>query len=161
MTRSQLQPRAALVACALLAVLVTFNPGTAAAAPSAPVLFRCEPASYLGYTTTDAVIDLYAENAENLYGLDVELTFDPAIAQVVDTGPAPGVQIQPLYGWFVPGFVARNYACNAASSGLCASAGVIGFAATQLYPSRRSRRAIRPDRSPVSPWPPRPSASSP
>jgi len=46
-----------------------------------------------GQTT---VVDIRINNVEGLFGVDVKVSFDPNVVQVVDANPtAPGVQIQP------------------------------------------------------------------
>lgn len=126
----------ALSALVLITLVLSLSMAAApaVAAPHAPVLLRCEPSSYQGYADTEAAIELYAEGATDMYGVDVQLSFDPAIGQVVDKGSTPGVQLEPLYDWFVPGYIIKNYACNTASSGDCATAGQLRYAATQMNP---------------------------
>lgn len=93
-----------------------------------PAVVRCEPVVATGPATTTLSIDLFVENASNLYGADIRYTFDPAAAQVIDADPAmPGVQIQPLADFLVPGFVIRREADN--------TTGLIWYAVTQLNPS--------------------------
>ncbi len=73
------------------------------------------------------VVALYVENVADLYGVEMELSFDPTIAQVVDADPGtPGVQIQPLDSFLSPDFVVMRVADN--------SAGTIEYAATQVFP---------------------------
>lgn len=75
--------------------------------------------------TVDAAIEVVA--APDLYGIDVSLTFDPNVVEVVDADPSTeGVQV--ALGTFLdPGFVIRNAADN--------TAGTVRFAMTQLSPS--------------------------
>lgn len=67
------------------------------------------------------------ENARDVYAIDVQLTFDPALVEVVDANPSrPSTQIIP--GVFpAPDFVAINTADNAA--------GTIRYVITQLNPT--------------------------
>lgn len=90
-------------------------------------LVRCEPMVAAGAPGQPLVVALYVENVADLYGVEMELSFDPAIAQVVDADPGtPGVQIQPLGSFLSPDFVVKRVADN--------SAGTIEYAATQLSP---------------------------
>ena len=89
---------------------------------------RCEPASAAGQVGDILTVDLYVEGVSDLYGVDLQLAFDTAIADVVDEDAGlPGVQILPLSGFLQPGFVARKDADNAA--------GTIQYANTQLNPT--------------------------
>jgi LysM repeat protein len=82
----------------------------------------------VGDTTT---VDVQVENVSNLFGVDLQLSFDPSIVQVVDSNPlVPGVQIEP--GSFLDisggnGFVVDNSVDN--------TAGTITYAATLLAPA--------------------------
>lgn len=90
-------------------------------------LVRCEPMVGAGPPGQPLTIALYVENVAELYGVEMELSFNPAIAQVVDADPGtPGVQIQPLGSFLSPDFVVRRVADN--------GAGTIEYAATQLSP---------------------------
>ena len=66
-------------------------------------------------------------DVQGLYGFEMQLRIDPAVAAVVDADPArPGIQVTP--GDFLsPDFVAQNLVDN--------QAGTINFALTQLNPS--------------------------
>ena len=96
-------------------------------APDAAVV-RCEPASAAGQVGDILTVDLYVEGVSDLYGVDLQLAFDTAIADVVDEDAGlPGVQILPLSGFLQPGFVASKAADNAA--------GAIQYANTQVNPT--------------------------
>ena len=91
-------------------------------------IVRCEPAVVAGQPGQQLTVDLYVENITDLYGVEMDLSFNPAIAQVVDADPGtPGVQIQPLAGFLSPDFVVRRSANN--------TTGIIQYAATQVAPS--------------------------
>ena len=85
-----------VVALTSLAVLnVAIGGQSLAAGDDDPAIVRCEPYVVTGPATTTLTVDLYVENAVNLYGADIRITFDTTAAQVVDADPAmPGVQIQ-------------------------------------------------------------------
>lgn len=120
----------AAVALAVLSLALSRSARATAAEPGVgdPAVVRCEPSVAIGPVTTTLTVDLYVENAANLYGADVRFLFDPTVAQVVDVDPfAPGVQIQPLADLLTPGFVIRRDADNAS--------GLIWYAMTQLNPS--------------------------
>lgn len=96
--------------------------------PLTGAVVRCEPAVVAGHPGQQLTVGLYIENIADLYGVEMELSFNPAIAQVVDADPGtPGVQIQPLSGFLSPDFVVRRSADNVA--------GIIQYAATQVAPS--------------------------
>lgn len=96
--------------------------------PLSGAVVRCDPAVVAGQPGQQLTLSLYVENVVDLYGVEMELSFNPAIAQVVDAAPGtPGVQIQPLAGFLSPDFVVRRSADNAA--------GIIQYAATQVAPS--------------------------
>ena len=99
----------------------------AGAGPETSAIVRCEPMVAAGPPGQPLVVALYVENVAGLYGVEMALSFNPAIAQVVDADPGtPGVQIQPLGSFLSPDFVVRRSADN--------SAGAIEYAATQLSP---------------------------
>lgn len=105
-----------------------------------PAIVRCDPSYAEGYTDGTVAVDLYLEDTQNTYGIDVQVSFDEAIAKVADQSGAPGTQIAPLYSWFVPGMIISNVACNPgdpSSSGCSApeDVGTIWYAATQLNPT--------------------------
>lgn len=89
-------------------------------------LVRCQPVAASSVSST-LDVDLYVENVTDLYGADLRLSFDTAVAQVVDADAGlVGVQIEPLDGFLWPDFVARNEADNAS--------GTVWYALTQLNP---------------------------
>ena len=98
------------------------------ASPEDGAIARCEPLNASGPFDQDLAVEIYIQDVVDLYGADVQLSFDTAIAQVVDADSnLPGVQIQPLATFMVPGFVIKKEANN--------SAGTIWYAATQINPS--------------------------
>lgn len=119
----------------LVAVVAAFGFSTLAISPVRPLaaqddpaLVRCDPAVAAGPADLPLVVDIYVENVVDLYGADVQFSFNPAEVQVVDADPVtPGVQIQLLDTFLVPGFVVRDTADNLA--------GTIWYALTQLNPA--------------------------
>ncbi len=115
--------------------------GVGAAPDFPPAIVRCDPSYAQGFTDGTVSVDLYLEDTQNTYGIDVQVTFDSTIATVADQNSgAPGTQIAPLYSWFTPSFMISNVACNPGdpSSFGCSSpadVGSIWFAATQLNPT--------------------------
>lgn len=106
----------------------------AVAAPAAPpqasvagAVVRIDPATVSlapGQTATAALI---FDGAENVYGTEVGLRFDPQLLEVVDSDQAQsGVQVE-SGGWLANGFVAVNKADN--------SAGTLDFAGTLVNPA--------------------------
>jgi len=73
-------------------------------------------------------LDIVLENAQDVYGIDVRASFDPAVVEVVDADPSrDGIQIIP--GSFLkPDFMVRNVADNAA--------GTLQYVLTQVNPSQ-------------------------
>lgn len=101
--------------------------GPVSFAPQADAIVRCDPSSVFGYTDGTVSIDLYIQDVIALYGADMVVTFDTSIASVVDQNSSlPGVQIQPLSTFLVPGFTLFQVADN--------TAGTIHYATTQLNP---------------------------
>ena len=95
--------------------------------PSTNAIVRCEPAVVAGHAGQQLSVSLYVENVSELYGVELQLNFNPAIAHVVDADPGtPGVQIQPLGSFLSPDFVVRRSADNVT--------GIIQYAATQVSP---------------------------
>ncbi len=93
-------------------------------------IIRCDPMAASGVVgESNAVVDMYIENATELYGVDLRVSFfDTSIAQVVDQNLGQsGVQIEPLYTWFSPDFTVRNEANN--------TAGTARFVSTQVNPT--------------------------
>ena len=72
-------------------------------------------------------VDIVIEDVADLYGVDVRLSFDPALLEVLDADPdTAGVQIQ--QGAFpAPDFVVKNEADN--------GAGTIWYAVSQMSPT--------------------------
>ena len=78
-------------------------------APDAAVV-RCDPAGVVGQVGDILTVDLYVEGVSDLYGVDLQLTFDTVIADVVDEDAGlPGVQILPLIGFLQPDFAAARW----------------------------------------------------
>jgi len=103
--------RAKVVAVLLsLFALASALPAAQVVAATSTVLLT--PASQAIGIGQSATVTLRAENVESLYGYQVELTFDPAVLQVVDADPAKtGVQVS--LGIFLQAdFVQQNNANN-------------------------------------------------
>ena len=71
--------------------IVLISVQSLAAGDDDPAIVRCEPSVVSGPATTTLTVDLYVENAVNLYGADIRITFDTTAAQVVDADPRRGV----------------------------------------------------------------------
>ncbi len=134
----------ALIAfAALLLPLVGFLMPVAAAqpglsAPAANAIARLEPADAWVEVGKTVVVNMVIQDVVNMYGVDVRLKFDPALAQVEDADIySDGTQIQPLYGFMRPDFVIKRVACNTVEPNNpdCAEAGFIWYAVTQLNPA--------------------------
>lgn len=77
------------------------------------------------------ILEVYIDvnNVSNLYALDVRLTFDPAVLEVVDFTPGAPVDLEPFVDpglQFIASFTVRNVVDN--------FNGTIWYAATQTYP---------------------------
>lgn len=126
---SSRSPRSlAAVALFTLVVLVTIAAGRLRAAPAQATLVRCDPVAFgaeIGETVTFAI---YVENVVELYAADVQMSFDPSVAQVIDANPdRGGTQIEILDDFLSSDFVVRDRADNVA--------GTIWYANTQLNPT--------------------------
>lgn len=78
----------------LLIAGLTFRP---TAAQTTPTIVRCEPSTVVVETASNFTVDLYVEDAVDLYGIDVMLSFDSNVGEIVDVNTnRPGVQIEPL-----------------------------------------------------------------
>lgn len=124
--------RPVLLAVALLALVGLLaslsRPAPAAAVVQADTTLTCSPNPATGKMGRPVAVDIVVNDIVDLYGLDVAASFDPTMLQIVDADPlAPGIQVQPLFGFMNPGFVNSPNGDN--------SAGTIRFFATQLYPA--------------------------
>lgn len=119
---------AARAAGLLLPLLLLCAARVAAGAPGEPeAQVRIEPAQAQVGEGLTAALQVRVEGVHDLYALDIRLTFDPAVVQVVDADPATaGVQVWPG-DLLALDLVARNTADN--------EAGTIWFAMSQANPS--------------------------
>jgi hypothetical protein len=73
-------------------------------------------------------VTVRVDNVTDLYGADVQLTFDPARMEVLDANAGlPGVQVTPKHELLAAGLVAQQTADN--------TAGTIDYAVTQVDPA--------------------------
>jgi hypothetical protein len=84
-------------------------------------IVRCEPAPAVGTTDSDLAVDLYVEGVTGLYGVDLELYFNPAQVQVV------GEDVQAISDWLAAEHIFFRNASN--------SSGYIHYAVTQMDPT--------------------------
>lgn len=102
--------RAKVIAVLVLVALAGVVPAAQVAAETSTV--RLTPATQAIGVGQSATVTLRAENVESLYGYQVELSFDPAVLQVVDADAAKtGVQVS-LGTFLQPDFVQQNNANN-------------------------------------------------
>jgi general secretion pathway protein D len=109
----------------LLAALLTLVGAVAASAAQPPTvgLLPAEAQIRVGQTIDVSAV---VQGVSGLFGIDVRLSFNPAVLQVVDADAAtPGVQATPGQCPH-PDFVAKNEADN--------GAGTVWYAVTQLRP---------------------------
>ncbi len=97
------------------------------ALPAQDAVVRCDPEVVTMEIGETASFTIYVENVVDLYAADVQMSFDPAIAQVVDADPVKGgTQIEILDELLFPDFVVRDRADNVA--------GTIWYANTHINP---------------------------
>ncbi len=88
-------------------------------------LVRCNPAVAGGPLGQPLDVDIYIENATDLWAADIRMSFDTSKALIVDADAnAGGVQIELLDDFLSPDFVLRRTGDNVA--------GTIWYAATQI-----------------------------
>ncbi|MBC7265226.1 MAG: hypothetical protein H5T64_12855 [Chloroflexi bacterium] len=110
--------------CVLLCIMLL---GTSGVLAQQTTLIHLIPAPALVGEGQTAAVEVRVENVRDLYGLDIRLSFDPSVVEVVDADPTTdGVQVRPGDLLSVD-FVIRNTADN--------EKGTIWFALTQLNPS--------------------------
>ena len=111
----------------LLAILTLLSLVPFANAAKTPALVHPDPLTVGLKQSETRTISIRVENAQELYGVELHLEFDPKIVQVRDTdASAKGVQIQ-NGEWIADGFVAENKADN--------KRGTIDYAITLLNPA--------------------------
>ena len=119
---------AGLAVALLVGYAAADGPASAARSGAEGAVVRCNPAVITASVQSRVSVEIYVENVVDLYGADVRLSFDPALAQVADADPvASGVQIEILRDFLKPDFVVRKIADN--------TAGTIWYAATQVNPT--------------------------
>jgi len=115
-----------LIAVALLgAILLVSLPASRGFTQSTVILIQ--PSSSDVDVEDTVTVDIRIEDVTDLYGVDVQLSFDPALLEVQDADPGTDdIQIQK--GTFpAPDFVVKNEADN--------SAGTIWYAVSQMSPT--------------------------
>lgn len=89
---------------------------------------RTDPLSLELKPNAQGSLSITFDHVEQLYGLEVHLSFDPAVIQVTDANVSiDGVQVSPA-SWLKDAFIAVNNVDN--------NQGVIDFAATLLRPAQ-------------------------
>ena len=110
-------------AVVLAALVLTGTPALA----QEPVVVRVTPATLTLTVGGESDVAVEVVGVEGLYGFDVQMTFDPAVVEVVDADPTkPGVQVS-LGRLLDSGMSVRDGADN--------EAGTIHYAMTQINPS--------------------------
>ncbi|MDH7488590.1 MAG: cohesin domain-containing protein, partial [Anaerolineae bacterium] len=112
----------------LLSVILLATPlATHGVAAQGNTRVALSPASALVGEGQTAAVEVRVENVQDLYGLDIRISFDPAVVEVVDADATQaGVQVRPGDLLSVD-FMIRNTADNAQ--------GTIWYALTQLNPT--------------------------
>lgn len=131
------RPAALLAGPVILALLISLFGGASASQAQAGPVVRCEPVAAAGPVGQPLAVDIYVENVppddpadedDGLYSVDVRLSFDTTVAQIVDADPnSDGTQIEPLNTFLKPDFVVKRDGDNVA--------GTIWYAATQVAPT--------------------------
>jgi len=118
--------------CVAIAGLITLmaTAGFSWHAVQPQAVLRVSPSTLEVKVGRQTTIDVEAAQVSDVYGIEIHISFDPSVLEVVDADSSEeGVQIEP--GTFPsPDFVVRNAANN--------QAGTIDYAATQLPPSEPS-----------------------
>lgn len=119
----------------LLFLMSNFAPGSAsildAVAPSAhasEALVTIHPAAGTYAARDIFTVEVWVENVTSLYGADIQLQFDPAAFQALDSNPLlPGTQVKLRSDLLKPGFIIHREANN--------QAGTIWYANSQANPA--------------------------
>jgi hypothetical protein len=115
-----------LITIALLAAVAIVTAGFAWPQAQTDTRFRIAPKAPWVRIGKTLVVDLVMEQVNGLYGVEVHLSFDPQVFQVVDAAvDQPGIQIEPGELPF-PDFVVVNRVDN--------TMGTIDYAVTQMQP---------------------------
>lgn len=119
-------PKTFLLSLAIIIAAMSF--GLSASAQTQTLVY-IEPSALTLEPADKAVVEVRIDNAENLYGLEIHLEFDPALIQIVDSDQdAPDVQVShgDIFD-IATSFVVSNRVDN--------EQGTIIYAITQLAPS--------------------------
>jgi hypothetical protein len=117
-----------LILLTVLGLAAVMNTGGAGvlAAPTAALLML-DPPEAIAVTGSSTTVDVQLSDISNVYGIEMTMSFDPAILSVVDAnGAKPGVQIGPG-SCPAPDFEVANLADN--------GAGALEYAVVQLSPT--------------------------
>ena len=118
--------------CMAIAILIASlaTAGFSWNAAQSQAMLRVSPSTLEVKVGKQTTVDVEAAQVSDLYGVEIHISFDPSVLEVVDADSTQeGVQIEP--GTFPsPDFVVRNAANN--------QGGTIDYAATQLPPSKPS-----------------------
>ena len=113
-----------LITILILALLL---PSQAAVAQEGKALVRTEPAVLEVGKGQIETLQILLVNAQNVYGIDLQAAFDPAVVEVVDADPEQsGVQMTPE-PFLKPDFVVLNICNN--------ETGSLRYVVTQLNPT--------------------------
>lgn len=119
----------AVVGAMIAIVLLTLTGFTWHAAQQQTVI-KVAPQTSSVKVGDQTTVDLAIEKVADLYGVQLHLTFDPQVVEVVDADPSQdGIQVE-LGTFPVPDFIVQNTADN--------QAGTIDYVLTQLPPSKPS-----------------------
>lgn len=117
------------VALIALVMLLLTAAGQLRAAPAQVTVVRCDPEVVTADSGDTVSFTIYVENVVGLYAADVQMSFDPAVAQVIDADSNKGgTQIEMLDEFLALDFTVRDRADN--------MAGTIWYANTQVNPSQ-------------------------
>ena len=110
----------------VIILFVVVAPGIVVAGPDATtVSLTPSSPSVDGCDTVE--VQIWVNDVTNFYAIDVRLSFDPDVIQVVDATTGGDVNLRPETSWFQAGYTVRNTVNN--------FTGTIWYAATQTNPT--------------------------
>ena len=123
----QVVKRLLIAVCISISILLLGERFVSNASAEGNTTITLSPAPALITGCQPVKVQIMVNDVLNLYGADVRLSFDPAMLEVVDDLPNPGINIQPVDTFLTNLWVVKNEADNAA--------GTVWYAVTQLNPA--------------------------
>jgi hypothetical protein len=116
-----------IVVCMSTSILLVGERSVSNASAAVPTTITLSPIPANNSGCATLQVQIIINDVVNLYGADVRLSFDPAMLEVIDDLPDPGINIQPTDSFLTNLWVVKNEVDNAA--------GTIWYAVTQLNPA--------------------------